>query len=294
MREDRLIQGMAAGGDFRIIAAQTTITVETARRRHDLSPVGADALGRAMTAAVMLARLLEKTLRNQRVTLRFDGGGPLGVVIAEGTGHGAVRGYVGNPHIGSDAREVGDAIGFHGRLTVVRGTPPLGKPYTSQIELVSGEVAKDIAQYLATSEQIAAAVVLGVLSRPAGVAAAGGMIIQAFPHTSERAIAGLEERIRDAAPFSTLLDRMRIEEAVEVVLEDLDYKAIDSRFDVPIHYRCSCTADRALAQLSLLEPYELREMIENEGGSEVVCQFCGAKYNFTPQEILTLTAPPDA
>src|SRR3954454_13227153 len=97
MTDDRLIQGMAGNGDFRILAAQTTNTVETAREILDLSPVAADALGRALTGSLLLARLLDKDVRNQRVTLRFDGNGPLGIVIDEGNIRGHARGFVGNP-----------------------------------------------------------------------------------------------------------------------------------------------------------------------------------------------------
>src|SRR5256885_1514439 len=119
--EDRLIQGMAANGDFRILAAQTTDTVETARELLDLAPVATDALGRALTGALLLARLLEKNVRNQYVALRFEGNGPLGVVIAEGNVAGGARGYVANPVPTDPTLNVGTAIG-RGRLTVVRGT----------------------------------------------------------------------------------------------------------------------------------------------------------------------------
>src|SRR3954471_17265888 len=95
-RPDRLIQGMAGGGDFRILAAQTTNTVETAREILDLAPVAADALGRALTGSLLLARLLDKDVRNQHVTLRFEGNGPLGVLIAEGNVSGGALGYISN------------------------------------------------------------------------------------------------------------------------------------------------------------------------------------------------------
>src|SRR3954451_14835701 len=127
-RDDRLIQGMAGGGDFRILAAQTTKTVETARELLDLSPVAADALGRALTGSLLLARLLNKDVRNQSVTLRFDGSGPLGVLIAEASVSGAARGYVSNPAPADATLDVPRAIG-RGMLTVVRATAPVGRPY---------------------------------------------------------------------------------------------------------------------------------------------------------------------
>src|SRR5260370_28962868 len=131
MTNDRLIQGMAVSGDFRILAAQTTSTVDAARELLDLSPVATDALGRALTGALLLARLLEKNLKNQAVTLRFDGDGPLGVVIAEGNFAGGARGYVSNRVPDAPMLDVGRAIG-RGLLSVVRGTPPHAQRYTAQ------------------------------------------------------------------------------------------------------------------------------------------------------------------
>ena len=290
--QDRLIQGMAANGDFRILAAQTTHTVETARQILDLSPVAADALGRALTGALLLSRLLNKDLRNQYVTLRFEGSGPLGTMIAEANVKGAARGYVANPVPLEENLDVPRAIG-RGMLTVVRGTPPAGKPYTSQVSLEGGGVAQELTRYLFRSEQISSAVLLGVINRREGVAGAGGIIIQAFPHAGEHAIAQIERRIREAPPLSTLVEKMPIEAVVSQVLHGLDYKQIDESFNVPLSYTCTCTRERALAPLALFPREELNQMVK-EGGSEVVCQFCGRKYAFTREELLALTTSHDA
>src|SRR5688500_9454306 len=150
---DRVIQGMAVDGHFRVIAAQTTTAVETAREILDLAPVAADALGRTMTGALLLARLLDKDVRNQSVTLRFEGNGPLGTVIADGTISGNVRGFVANPVPEDPLLDVESAIGNTGSLTVIRGTPPAGKPYTSQILLGGAGIATDLTRYLMRSEQ---------------------------------------------------------------------------------------------------------------------------------------------
>jgi molecular chaperone Hsp33 len=291
-QHDRIIQGMAGSGDFRVIAAQTTIAVDTAREILDLSPVAADALGRAMTGSLLLARLLAKDVRNQYVTLRFEGNGPLGVVIADATIAGAVRGYVANPVPEDPLLDVGAAIG-NGKMTVVRGTPPEGKPYTSQLLLEGTGIAQDLTRYLLGSEQIASAVLLGVLNKRDGVAAAGGMVIQAFPHASEESITKIEQRIKEAPPLSTLLEKMPIEDVVATVLHGVDYKQIDDGRTIPISYTCSCTRERALAPLALFPREELEEMI-SEGGTEVGCQFCGRKYRFDAAELLALTASHEA
>ncbi|MDQ3282167.1 MAG: Hsp33 family molecular chaperone HslO [Acidobacteriota bacterium] len=289
---DRIIQGMAADGHFRVIAAQTTTAVETAREILDLAPVAAEALGRAMTGALLLARILDKDVRKQYVTLRFDGNGPLGTVIADGTVAGNVRGYVANPVPQDPALDVESAIGT-GSLTVVRGTPPAGKPYTSQILLAGNGIATDLTRYLMRSEQIASAVLLGVLNRRDGVAAAGGMIIQAFPHAPEEAISAMEKTVREAPALSKLLETMPIEQAVAAVLQGTGYKQVDAGHSVPVAYACQCTRERALAPLALLGIDELQDMAA-EGGTEVVCQFCGRKYQFGADELLTLSARHDA
>src|SRR6185295_1905507 len=231
--------------------------------------------------------------RHQYVTLRFEGDGPLGVIIAEGTVTGGARGYVANRAPDDPTLDVGRAIG-RGMLTVVRGTPPAGKPYTSQVLLNGSGVAQELTHYLAGSEQIASAVLLGVLNRRDGVAAAGGIVVQRFPHASAESIDRIEKRIKEAPPLSTLLDKMRIEDVVATVFHGCHYKQIDSSFNVPLSYSCSCSRERALAPLALFSPDELREMIDQEGGSEVVCQFCGRKYRFSGEDLLALHANPDA
>jgi len=289
---DRLIQGMADGGDFRILAAGTTRTVDTARELLDLAPVATDALGRALTGSILMARLLDKNVKHQYVTLRFEGDGPLGVMIAEANVAGAARGWVANPVPLDETLDVSRAIG-RGLLTVVRGTPPAGKPYTSQIELKGSGVAQELTRYLARSEQMSSAVLLGVLNRRRGVAAAGGILIQAFPHASADSVERIEQRIKEAPPLSTLLEKMPIEDVVAAVFHGCHYKQIDSSFNVALSYSCSCSLERALAPLQLFAPDELREMVA-QGGSEVVCQFCGRKYRFSAGDLLALNAKPDA
>lgn len=291
--QDRLIQGMAFDGHFRVIAAQTTTAVETAREILGLAPVAAGALGRTMTGALLLARLLDKEVRNQSVTLRFDGNGPLGTVIADGTITGNVRGFVANPVPEDPLLDVESAMGSMGSLTVIRGTPPAGKPYTSQILLGGAGIATDLTRYLMRSEQIASAVLLGVFNRRDGVAAAGGVIVQAFPQAGPERIAAMETLIREAPSLSTLLDKLPIEEAVATLLQGTHYKQIDEGYTVPVQYACPCTRERALAPLTLLGREEIREMID-EGGTEVVCQFCGRKYRFGPDELFALTATHEA
>ena len=282
---DRLIQGMAFEGDFRILAAQTTDLVRDARRRADLSPVAAIALGRAMTGALLLARLLQKDARNQYVTLRFDGGGPLGLVVAEATVAGSVRGFVANPLVDQPNLDVGAAVGSEGTLTVVRGGTPQGRPYTSQVRLATGSIARDLALFLSRSEQIHSAVLLGVHVGPEGIGAAGGVVVQSFPHASDESIASMEQRILETPPLSALVRKLPIEDVVGEMFRGTGYKALDPSFDVALRYHCPCTRERALAPFALFAREEIDDMIEKDGGADATCQFCGVEYHFGADEL---------
>lgn len=282
---DRLIQGMAGVGDFRVIGTETTTAVEHVRSRADMSPVATIAIGRAMTGALLLARLLDKNQRDQQVTIRIDGGGPLGLIVAEANTNGYVRGFVANPKLDMESLEVGKAVGKDGILTVVRTAVPTGKPYSSQIRLVTGEIARDLTEYLLVSEQVQSAVLLGVQVSPDGVEAAGGVAIQRFPHAGEPQAESIEDSLSGAPAFSSLLAKMPLEHAIAELLRGHQYRSLGPQFNVPVEFRCSCSRERALAPYALLGPSEVQEMIEQEGGSKATCQFCGATYEFTPEEL---------
>lgn len=282
---DRLTQGMAGAGDFRVVGVETTHTVEQLRTRADMSPVAAIAIGRAMTGALLLARLLDKDQRHQQITIRVDGGGPLGLIVAEANTNGFVRGFVANPKLDMENLDVGRAVGSDGILTVVRTAVPTGKPYSSQIRLVSGEIARDLTEYLLVSEQVHSALLLGVHVSPDGVEAAGGMAIQRFPHATESQAERVEKSLAEAPSFSVLLAKMPLHDAINEVLRGNDYNPLDPGFDVPVEFRCSCSRERALTPYGLLGPLEVREMIEQEGGSKATCQFCGETYEFSPEDL---------
>lgn len=292
-KTDRLVQMIASGGNFRILAADTTDAVREVTARLDLSPVAATALGRAMTGAALLARLLDKHWRDQKVTVRFDGGGPLGILLAEASVDGRIRGTVGNPRVEGDLQDIGSAVGRDGMMTVIRATPPAGRPYTSQVRIQSGEIAADLTQYLASSEQIPSAVLLGVRCRPDGVSSSGGVVIQAFPHTSPEEIDQMEERIRSAPSLSDLLETMPVEDAVRELLPGVDVRQLDSAHDVPLRYECGCTRERALASVRFFGQADLDEMMI-AGGTEVSCHFCGSRYEFSAEDLVALSRPADA
>src|SRR4051812_20393262 len=199
--------GMAGEGALRWAVADVTEVVEEARGRLDLSPVAAAALGRCLAGAALLLRLATKT--PTRLVLEIRGDGPLGRVIAEADQEGNLRGMVGDPHVDvpptpAGKLAVGRAVG-KGMLRVLREHEG-GGSYHSQVELVSGEIGEDVAHYLKQSEQSRSAVLLGVLAKPFGVAAAGGMIVEVLPGAPEETIARLEQNIAGIPGVSHLVE----------------------------------------------------------------------------------------
>src|SRR5688572_18513595 len=187
--EGVLQAGTARAGEVRWVATDITGPLEFIRQRRDLSPVAAAALGRSLAGAAMLLRLSTKT--PQRLVLEIRGDGPLRKVMAEADPEGNLRGLVSDPQVDvppyADGKlAVGTAIGS-GILQVLREYP--GGRYHSQVELVSGEIGADLAHYLLQSEQTSSAVLVGVLTRPGGVAAAGGLIVETLPGAAPEAVA---------------------------------------------------------------------------------------------------------
>lgn len=294
----RILRGLAGGGQLRVVAADTGDVVEEARRRHGLSPTATAALGRAMTGALLLAQLLLKTPK-ERITLRIEGTGPLGGLVAEADAAGNVRGYVRNPRAEVPLREdgklnVGELLGA-GVLRVDRSLPN-GEVYTSTVPLVSGEIAEDLAHYLWQSEQIPSAVLLGVRVKGEGeVEVAGGVAIQVMPDTPEEVLSRLEANLAGLSGITPLL-REGLEAAVERLLAGLGFEWTDLKAlgyplnEIPAHFRCRCNREKALEALVFFTPEEREDMIVEDGGAEVVCHWCGEVYRFSPEEIRSLVA----
>lgn len=293
----RLIRGLAAEGNLRVLAVETTDIAEEARTRHQLSPTATAALGRAMSGALLLTFLLSKTPR-ERVCLQFVADGPLGGPVVEAAPDGFVRGYVKNPQANPPLRadgklNVGAAIG-RGELKVDRLLSNQ-ELYQSSVELVSGEVAEDLARYLWQSEQIPSAVLLGVRVGGAGaVHMAGGVAIQVLPGCPEEVIGRLEQNLQGRTSITDLLLERGLEGAVLALMEGLDYDPTDlsavgfREGHIPLSFRCRCSRERALNALVYFSPQEREEMIEQDGGAEVFCHWCAERYQITPEEIRSL------
>jgi molecular chaperone Hsp33 len=282
--QGRLELGMAGNGSLRWAVADITDVMEEVRDRFDLWPVPAAALGRCLAGAALLQRLSTKT--PSRLMLEIRGDGPLLRLLAEADDEGNLRGIVGDgkvqvPDWPNGKLGVGRAVG-KGYLRVLREYEK-GNSYHSQVELVSGEIGEDVAFYLSQSEQTRSAVLLGVLGKPSGVAAAGGMVVEVLPGASEESVARLESNIAGIRGVSHLLEEGGATHVVEQVLAGLDRETKEVR---PLRYRCRCNRERLRHHLVLL-PAEDREYLrEQDGTIQADCAFCGTQYRFTVEELV--------
>ncbi len=278
---DQLIRAMAADGGIRVVGVTTTRLTEIARQRHGLSYVATAALGRAMTAGLLLASSMKKP--QSRVNIRVKGDGPLGGLLVDAGLDGTVRGYVEKPHVELPPNEhgkldVGGAIGTDGYLYVVRDVGH-GYPYSSTVQLVSGEIGDDITHYLATSEQTPSALVLGVFVGADGVEVAGGLLLQVLPKAArdELLITVLEERLKELTGFTPLLQAGKsLPQIIDELVGDIGLEMLPG--SQMVQFSCKCTRDRMLSALKMLGVDELKDMIAVDDGAEAVCHFCNEKY----------------
>jgi molecular chaperone Hsp33 len=267
----------------------TTDVVAEARARHGLSPTATAALGRSLTGALLLAQVLSKQPEHH-VTLRIQGDGPIGYIVAEGGRDGGARGYVKFPEAdlpprASDGKlDVGALVGTDGDVAVMRLLEN-AEPYTGSVPLVSGEIAEDIATYLYQSEQIPSAVLLGVHLDSSGVTNAGGLLIQAMPGTSDETLAKLEENIRALGQITTVMRSEGILGVIARATQGLDYVGQETALE--LRFQCRCSLERARSSLVYFSRDERQEMID-QGGQEVVCHWCGEHHLVTPELIRSL------
>ena len=279
---DYLVKATVEG--VRIFAAVTTNLVGEAVKRHDCYPVAAAALGRTMTGALLFAANLKN---EEAVTIKIQGDGPLGKIVADAVPEGFSRGYVDNPHVDLPLNskgkiDVAGGVGRNGLVTVTRFTG-LKKNITGTAEIATGEIAEDLTNYLFVSEQTPSSIGLGVLvDTDLSIKAAGGFFIQPLPNASEDTIDRLEGSLTN------------IQSVTDLVAGNLDAKGIISRifdgFDInflsttDLHFRCQCSRQRIEEVLMSLGKDDLQSLID-DGKAEVACQFCGQKYQFNKSEL---------
>lgn len=280
--KDILTKGTAEG--VRIYALCTTNLVQEAAIRHHTSHLASAALGRAMNGALLLAATMKD---NERIALRLKGDGPIGEVVADAEGT-HVRGYVGDPDVFLPLKngklDVGGAIGA-GNIIVTRYLQN-AEPFTGYAELVDGEIASDLTNYLYTSEQTPSSVALGVLVNKEGqVIASGGYFIQEMPGYAEETLAQLEENI-SLTPYVTQLLELGYtpEKMIETIARGLDVTIQES---IELSYKCRCSREKILGALATLGQEDISAMSQDEE-TEVHCQFCNETYKFSGEEIARL------
>lgn len=286
---DYVIRVTAANGYIRGFAARTTDLVQEAQRLHGLSPVASAALGRTMTAAIMLAADMKG--KKDTLSIIIKGDGPLGSVVVVANSDGDIKGYVSNPNVdlplnAQNKLDVSAAVGKNGRITVIKDLG-LKEPYIGQADLISGEIGEDVAYYLTVSEQQPSAVALGVLVNPdCSVKAAGGYIIQALPGAPDEVIADIEKRISSIPSISRQFDEGKSpEEVLEGILGEygMQVKAVKD-----VRFKCDCNRERLKYILMGMDEKELVDIIEKDKRAEVICHYCNRKYVFEQEELKEL------
>lgn len=285
---DYMVRASAEGGMIRAFAASTGELTEEARRIHNTSPVATAALGRLLTAGVIMGSMMKD--ERDLLTLKIDGDGPMRGLLVTADCRGNVKGYPYEPLVIIPANEKGKfdvagAIGA-GTLTVVSDLG-LKEPYVGQVELVSGEIAEDIAWYYGNSEQIPTAVGLGVLMKKENVVnCAGGFLIQLMPGCPEELAKRLEDRLRGVDSVTRFLREGKTpEDILELVLGDMELKIAEK---LPCRFFCSCGRERVERALLTVGAEELRAMADDGKPVGMSCQFCGRKYSFSPAELKEL------
>ena len=283
---DEILRGTLMDGQVRIMMCETTNMVQRAADIHNATPVCTAAMGRLMTATSMLGVMMKG--ENESVTVNIKGGGPMGTVVAVAN-HGDLKVCADDPQVELPLREdgklnVGAAIGKDGYMTVIKDLG-LREPYIGQIELVSGELGIDFANYYTVSEQQPSLVALGVLVAGDAVLKAGGLLIQPLPGCSEETLSALELRSPMFADISREMSFAEKEQLLEDWFRGMDLQILERE---PLRYHCACSRYRMEKALISLGRKELQTLIDEDLGAELGCHFCHSQYAFSTQDLKDL------
>ncbi|KAB2328829.1 Hsp33 family molecular chaperone HslO [Cytobacillus depressus] len=282
---DYLVKAIAFNGQVRAYAVRTTETVGEAQRRHQTWPTASAALGRAMSAGVMMGAMLKG---EEKITIKIEGGGPIGPILVDSNSKGEVRGYVTHPQTHFDLNEQGKldvrrAVGTTGTLTVIKDIG-MRENFSGQVPIVSGELGEDFTYYFVTSEQTPSSVGVGVLVNPDNsILAAGGFIIQLMPGTEEETISVIESRLKTIPPVSKLIEQgLTPEELLTELLGAENVKILEKQ---PVAFVCTCSKERFGNVITSLGAQEIQDMIDKEGEAEAQCHFCNEMYHYSKEEL---------
>ncbi len=283
---DYLVRAMLGDNQARLFALRTTDVVREAATNHQMTPVAAAALGRALTMGLVLGAMLKG---EETISIQIKGDGPLMGIVVSANSRGEVKGYVGNPRVELPAREdgkldVGAAVG-KGNLYVIRDLG-LKEAYQGTVPLQTGEIGEDFAYYFTNSEQVPSAVGLGVLVGTDGLPlASGGIIVQLLPDAinDEQFISALEERLsKMAAVSSVFAQEQSVEQIVESIFSGIPIRFIDKQ---EVKFLCDCSWERFEEALVTLGAEELQELVDGGETIETICHFCSKRYQFTVDQL---------
>lgn len=289
---DYMLKALDGSGDVKIVLVASTGIVEHAHQRHHTSATATAALGRVLTAALIMTHDTKDP--GDVVSIRFNGEGPSGVIIATATGLGTVRGYISNPEADLPSTpagklDVGGLVGSDGYVEVVKDIR-LKQPFTGRVPLVSGEIAEDLVAYYLHSEQIPTLIALGVLvDVDLEVRAAGGILVQALPGAHDEVLAEIEQQVLAIGNISSSLEQVdSLEALLERIMGEREYQIIGEQ---KLEFSCTCNRERLAVILSSYSHDEIERLCDDEGEVEVTCNFCNEQYHYTPEQILAAKKP---
>lgn len=281
--KDYLVRGLVDSKNVRVFACSTTHLLEVARQKHDLWPTASAALGRMMSATLMLGGMIKG---EEKITCTINGGGPIGTMMTVTKGDGKIKGFVANPAVHYTYNDtgklaVGVAVGKTGYLEVIRDMQ-LKEAFTGRVPLQSGEIGDDFSYYFAASEQTPSVVSVGVLVNDTNeILSSGGFIIQLLPNATEEDIEYIENKMKDFPPVSSLIHEGKTpEEILKMLFEDV--KILDTQ---DLFFECDCSRDHMKEVLYSVGEQELKAMIEEDHGCEIKCHFCNTAYKFSEEEL---------
>ncbi|HBC90161.1 MAG TPA: Hsp33 family molecular chaperone HslO [Lactococcus sp.] len=282
---DKILKSISKNGHFRAFALDSTLTVREAQERHQTMPSSTVALGRTLIAAQILGA---NEKGDSKITVKILGDGAMGAIIAVADANGNVKGYVQNKELDYKKTSTGEVLvaPFIGNgFFVVIKDMGLRQPYTGQTDLITGEIGEDLAWYFLSSEQTPSSVGLNVLLNEGedSVKIAGGFMLQALPDATDDEIALIEKNIKTMPSISEiLLNENPLESMFAAIYGEMDYTVLA---ESSLAFRCDCSKERFAKGLQGLGSKAITEMIEEDHGAEIVCQFCNRKYEFTEKEL---------
>lgn len=277
---------LGANNSVRCIGVDSKEVLQKAIDIHGTEPVASAAFGRTLSAGLILTSHLKN--ETDLLTLQIRGDGPIGSIVVVANVNGKIKGYVENPKVNlplkNNKLDVGKAVG-HGNITLVKDLG-LKEPYVGTSPLMTGEIAEDLAYYLAVSEQIPSVISLGVLVKGYEVLASGGIMIQPLPNTEEAVLDELERRALDFPEISSLLSAGA---TIDDILNDFMRGFSMEKHEVKeTAFECNCSRERLKGILASISSEELQEMIDDGEGAQVKCHFCNSNYDFNTEELIAI------